>query len=80
MLRALSMQGEDELCGRPTSLGGTSQSFEFSAPFCLGEYRLYFERCDLFCSFHAVVEAQFGRLVRFDQAVHNYKENINSLN
>ena len=74
------MQGKEESCGQPTRLGGAFQSFEFSAPFCLGEYHLYFERCDLFHSFHAVVEVQFGRLVRLDRAVHNYKENINSLN
>ena len=34
--------------------------WEFSVPFCLGETRRYFKQCDLFCSFHAIVELQFG--------------------
>ena len=48
-------------------------------PFCLGETRHYFNQCDLFCSFHAIVEAQFGGLARLDRAVNNYKDNLNSL-
>ena len=53
--------------------------FEFSAPFCLGETHHYFKQCDLFCSFHAIVEVQFGGLARLDRAVNNYKDNLNSL-
>ena len=52
---------------------------EFKVPFCLGETRHYFKRCDLFHSFHAVVEVQFGGLVRLDRAANNYKDNLNSL-
>ena len=74
------MQARKVQCGRPTILGSALLSSEFNAPFCLGEYRLYFEQCDLFRSFHAVVEVQFGGLDRLDRAVHNYKENLNSLN
>ena len=74
------MQGGKELCWRPTPSGGALQSFEFSAPFCLGENRSYFKQCDLFCSFHATVEVQFGGLAQLDRAVHNYKDNLNSLN
>ena len=63
-----------------TPWGGTLQIFEFSAPFCLGETCHYFKQCDLFRSFHAVVEVQFGGPARLDQAVNNYKDNLNSLN
>ena len=63
-----------------TPWGGTLRIFEFSAPFCLGETRHYFKQCDLFRSFHAVIEVQFGGLARLDQAMNNYKDNLNSLN
>ena len=52
---------------------------EFKVPFCLGETHHYFKRCDLFHSFHAVVEVQFGGLVWLDCAANNYKDNLNSL-
>ena len=52
---------------------------EFNVPFCLGETCHYFKRCDLFHSFHAIVEVQFGGLVRLDRAANNYKDNLNSL-
>ena len=60
------MQGRKDLCRRPTILGGALLSSEFNVPFCLGEYCLYFEQCDLFRSFHAIVEVQFGGLDRLD--------------
>ena len=72
------MQGSNEP-RELTPWGGTLQIFEFSAPFCLGETRHYFKQCDLFRSFHAIVEFQFGGLARLDQAVNNYKDNLNSL-
>ena len=60
----------------PTPWGGTLRIFEFSAPFCLGETHHYFKQCDLFRSFHAIVEVQFGGLARLDLAVNNYKDNL----
>ena len=56
-----------------------SESFELNAPFCLGETRHYLKQFDLFLSFHAIVEVQFGGLARLDRAVYNYKDNLNSL-
>ena len=56
-----------------------SESFKLNAPFCLGETRHYFKQCDLFHSFHAIVEVQFGSLAQLDRAVYNYKDNLNSL-
>ena len=76
---AHSMQGGNEP-RKPTPWGGALWIFEFSAPFCLGETRHYFKQCDLFRSFHAIVEVQFGGLARLDQAVNNYKDKLNSLN
>ena len=55
------------------------QISEFNVPFCLGETRHYFKQCDLFHSFHAVVEVQFGGLARLDGAANNYKDNLNLL-
>ena len=52
---------------------------EFSAPFCLGETRHYSKQCDLFCSFHTIIEVQFGGLAQLDRAVNNYWNNLNSL-
>ena len=52
---------------------------EFNVPFCLGETCHYFKRCNLFHSFHAVVEVQFGGLARLDCAANNYKDNLSSL-
>ena len=52
---------------------------ELNVPFCLGKTRHYFKRCYLFHSFHAVVEVQFGGLVRLDRIANNYKDNLNSL-
>ena len=66
------MQGGDECCS-------ALQVFEFSAPFCLGETHHYFKQCDLFRSFHTIVEVQFGGLARLDCAVHNYRDNLGSL-
>ena len=57
----------------------TLEILEFNVPFCLGKTRHYFKLCDLFHSFHAVVEVQFGSLVRLDRAANNYKDNLNSL-
>ena len=56
-----------------------SESFKLNAPFCLGETRRYFKQCDLFRSFHAIVEVQFRGLAWLDRAMHNYKDNLNSL-
>ena len=64
--------------GRP-SAAAPSKPLELYAPICLGETRHYFNECDLFCSFHAIVEVQFGCLARLDRAVNNYKDNLNSL-
>ena len=57
----------------------TLQILEFSAPFCLWKTRHHFKQCDLFHSFHAVVEVQFGGLARLDRAANNYKDNLNLL-
>ena len=48
-------------------------------PFCLGETRHYFKQCDLFYSFHAIIEVEFNGLARLDRATNNYKDNLNSL-
>ena len=63
----------------PSFRDSAHEILEFNVPFCLGKTRHYFKRCDLFHSFHAVVEVQFGGLVRLDRAANNYKENLNSL-
>ena len=63
----------------PSLRDSTLQRLEFSAPFCLGETRHYFKHCDLFHSFHAIVEVQFGGLTRLDRATNNYKDNLNLL-
>ena len=47
---------------------------EFSVPFCLEKTRHYFNHCDLFCSFHAVIKVQFGGLTQLDAAMNNYKK------
>ena len=73
------MQGGNEL-REPTSWGGALRIFKFNAPFCLGETCHYLKQCDLFRSFHAIVEVQFGGLARLDRAMNNYKDNLNSLN
>ena len=52
---------------------------EFKVPFSLGETCHYFKWCDLFHSFRAVIEVQFGGLVQLDRAANNYKDNLNSL-
>ena len=72
------MQGGNERWGL-TLWGGALRIFEFSAPFCLGETHHYFKQCDLFRSFHAIVEVQFGGLARLGRAVHNYRDNLGSL-
>ena len=46
----------------------------------LGETRHYFKQCDLFCSFHAIFDVQFGGLVCLDRAINNYRDNLNALN
>ena len=56
-----------------------SRPLELNAPFCLGETHHHFNQCDLFRSFQAIVEVQFGGLARLDRAVNNYKDNLNSL-
>ena len=63
----------------PSLRDSALEILEFNVPFCLGETRHYFKRCDLFHSFHAVVEVQFGGLVWLDCAANNYKDNLNSL-
>ena len=63
----------------PAPWGSALWTLEFSTPFCLGETHHYFKQCDLFRSFHAIVEVQFGGLARLDWAVNNYKDNLNSL-
>ena len=63
----------------PSLRDSALEILEFNVPFCLGKTRHYFKRCDLFHSFHAVVEVQFGGLVRLDRTANNYKENLNSL-
>ena len=63
----------------PSLRDSALEILEFNVPFCLGKTRHYFKRCDLFRSFHAVVEVQFGGLVRLDRTANNYKENLNSL-
>ena len=63
----------------PSLQDSALQILEFNVPFCLGETRHYFKQCDLFHSFHAVVEVQFGGLARLDRAANNYKDNLNSL-
>ena len=55
------------------------QILEFNVPFCLGETCHYFKQCDLFHSFHAFVEVQFGGLAQLDRAANNYKDSLNSL-
>ena len=73
------MQGSVEPEG-PIPFGRRPLKIEFSAPFCLGETHHYFKQCDLFCTFHAIVEVQFGGLAQLDRAVHNYRDNLNALN
>ena len=63
----------------PSLRDSALEILEFNVPFCLGKTHHYFKRCDLFHSFHAVVEVQFGSLVWLDRAANNYKENLNSL-
>ena len=75
---ACSMQGIN-VYSVPSLQGSTLQILEFNVPFCLGETHHYFKQCDLFHSFHAVDEVQFGSLARLDRAVNNYKDNLNSL-
>ena len=59
----------------PSLLDSALGILEFKVPFCLGETRPYFKQCDLFHSFHAIVEVQLGGLVRLDRAANNYKDN-----
>ena len=63
----------------PSLRDSALEILEFNVPFCLGETRHYFKQCDLFCSFHAVIEVQFGSLVWLDRTASNYKDNLNSL-
>ena len=72
------MQGVN-VCLAPSLRVSVLQILEFNVPFCLGETRHYFKQCDLFHSFHAIVEVQFGGLARLDRAANNYKDNLNSL-
>ena len=55
------MQGGN-VPGDPSLRAVPFEFFETNAPFCLGETRRYFNQCDLFCSFHAIVEVQFRGL------------------
>ena len=75
---ARSMQGINVYLV-PSLWDSPLQILEFNAPFCLGETHHHFKQCDLFHSFHAIVEVQFGGLARLDQATNNYKDNLNSL-
>ena len=72
------MQGS-KVYSVPSPRDSALEILEFSVPFCLGKTRNYFKRCDLFHSFHAVVEVQFGGLVQLDRAANNYKDNLSSL-
>ena len=72
------MQGGNVL-GEPTFRAVPFEFFEFNVPFCLGETCHYFNQCDLFCSFHAIVEVQFRGLAQLDMAVNNHRDNLNSL-
>ena len=72
------MQGS-KVYSVPSLRDSALKILEFNVPFCLGKTRHYFKRHDLFHSFHAVVEVQFGDLVRLDRAANNYKDNLNSL-
>ena len=63
----------------PSLQDSALQILEFSVPFCLGETRHYFKRCDLFHSFHAVIKVQFGGLAQLDRTTNNYKDNLNLL-
>ena len=64
--------------GQPARVA-PSRLLELNAPFCLGETCHHFNQCDLFHSFHTIVEVQFGGLARLDRAINNYKDNLNSL-
>ena len=64
--------------GRPAGVA-TSRLLELNAPFCLGENHHYFNQCDLFHSFHTIVQVQFGDLARLERAINNYKDNLNLL-
>ena len=75
---ARSMQGIN-VYSVPCLWGSALQILEFNVPFCLGETCHYFKQCDLFHSFHTIVEVQFGSLARLDRAANNYKDNLNSL-
>ena len=72
------MQGDGNE-GSALSRAVPFQISEFSSPICLGETHSYFNQCDLFCSFHAIVEVQFGELSHLDTAVNNYKNNLSLL-
>ena len=72
------MQGIN-VCSARSLRVSVLQILEFNVPFCLGETHHYFKQCDLFHSFHAVIEVQFGSLARLDRATNNYKDNLNSL-
>ena len=72
------MQGS-KMYSVPSLRDSALEILEFNVPFCLGKTRHYFKRCDLFRSFNAIFEVQFGGLVRLDRAANNYKENLNSL-
>ena len=63
----------------PSLRDSALEILEFNVPFCLGKTHHYFKRCDLFSSFHAVIEVRFGSLVRLYRTANNYKENLNSL-
>ena len=61
------MQGSDEPW-ELTPWGGALQFLSLVPPFVWGRPSHYFKQCDLFCSFHAIVEVQFGGLARLDRA------------
>ena len=63
----------------PSLWDSALQILEFNVPFCLGETRHRFKQCDLFHSFHAIIEVQFRGLTRLDRAANNYKDNLNLL-
>ena len=75
---ARSMQSI-KLYSVPSLRDSALEILEFNVPFCLGETGHYFKQCDLFHSFHAIVEVQFGGLVQLDRAANNYKDNLNLL-
>ena len=56
-----------------------TQILKYGVHFCLGETHHYFNNCDLFCSFHAIIKIQFIGLERLNLAINNHRDNVNCL-